>query len=108
MNDDVIPLLWRQLQVARPAALVVLLLLPASWALPSGQRWLRWAALAAALLVAAQVALGVSTLRLGLTVPALTIAHQAVAALLVALLGASLGRSLALSPAPAPPVLRHG
>jgi hypothetical protein len=41
-------------------------------------------------------------------VPALTIAHQAVAALLVALLGASLGRYLALSPAPAPPVLRHG
>jgi cytochrome c oxidase assembly protein subunit 15 len=107
-DGDGCQLLWRHRLVARPAALVVLLLLPASWALPSGQRWLRWAALAAALLVAAQVALGVITLRLGLTVPAVTIAHQAVAALLVALLGASLGRCLALPPAPAPPVLRHG
>ncbi|MFN4865979.1 MAG: COX15/CtaA family protein [Cyanobium sp.] len=107
-DGDGCQLLWRHRLVARPAALVVLFLLPASWALPSGQRWLRWAALAAALLVAAQVALGVTTLRLGLTVPAVTIAHQAVAALLVALLGASLGRCLALPPAPAPPVLLHG
>ena len=111
MDGDGCQLLWRHRLMARPAALVVLLLLPASWALPSGQRWLRWAALAAALLVAAQVALGVTTLRLGLTVPAVTIAHQAVAALLVALLGAGLGRCLARPPAPATaPALvpRHG
>jgi heme a synthase len=107
-DGDGCQLLWRHRLVARPAALAVLLLMPASLALPSCQRWQRWAALAAALLVAAQVSLGVTTLRLGLTVPAVTIAHQAVAALLVALLGASLGRCLALPPAPAPPVLRHG
>jgi heme a synthase len=101
-------LLWRHRLVGRPAALAVLLLLPASWALPAGQRWQRWAALAAALLVALQVALGITTLRLGLTLPAVTIAHQAVAALLVALLGASLGRSLALTSHPANPVPSHG
>jgi cytochrome c oxidase assembly protein subunit 15 len=59
-------------------------------------------------MVAGQVALGITTLRLGLAVPAVTIAHQAVAALLVALLGASLGRSLALSSLPATPVTSHG
>jgi len=37
-----------------------------------------------------------------------TIAHQAVAALLVALLGASLGRTLALPFRPATPVPSHG
>jgi hypothetical protein len=64
--------------------------------------------LAAALLVAAQVALGITTLRLGLTVPAVTIGHQAVAALLVAVLGASLGRSLGLPYRPPTPELSHG
>jgi len=101
-------LLWRHRLLARPAAAAVLLLLPASWALPPGQRWQRWACLGAALLVACQVALGITTLRLGLAVPAVTIAHQAVAALLVALLGASLGRSLALSFLPTTPVTSHG
>lgn len=81
---------------ARAAALAVLLLLPASWRLPAGQGWFRWLALAAAALVALQVGLGLSTLRLALAVPGLTIAHQAVGALLVALLAAALGRSLAL------------
>ncbi len=100
--------LWRHRLVARPAALLVLVLVPASWALPAHQRWQRWAALAAALLVAGQVVLGVTTLRLGLTVPAVTIAHQMVAALLVALLGASLGRSLVQPSSSATPVPSHG
>jgi cytochrome c oxidase assembly protein subunit 15 len=81
---------------ARAAALVVLSLVPLSWRLPSGQGWFRRLAVAAAALVALQVGLGVSTLRLALAVPAITIAHQAVGALLVALLAAALGRSLAL------------
>jgi cytochrome c oxidase assembly protein subunit 15 len=60
---------------------------------------LRPLALAAGLLVLAQVLLGVQTLRLQLAVPAVTIAHQLLAALLVALLGALLGRCLlALAP----------
>ena len=100
--------LWRHRLVARPAALLVLVLVPASWALPAHQRWQRWAALGAALLVAGQVVLGVTTLRLGLIVPAVTIAHQMVAALLVALLGASLGRSLVQPSSPATPVPSHG
>lgn len=45
------------------------------------------------LLVLVQVALGVLTLRLGLSQPAVTVAHQLVAALLIALLAALLVRS---------------
>jgi heme a synthase len=102
-------LLWRHRLVARPAAVAVLLLLPASWALPEGmRRWHRSACLVASLLVAGQVALGITTLRLGLAVPAVTITHQAVAALLVALLGACVGRSLAQSIRPAPLPCSHG
>lgn len=101
-------LLARHRSLAAPAAVVVLLLLPASWALPTPHHWQRWACLAAALLVAAQVALGITTLRLGLTVPAVTIGHQAVAALLLALLGACLGRSLGLPFRPNSPELSHG
>ena len=107
-SGDGCQLLWRHRLVARPAALAVLVLLPASWMLPPGQRWQRWACLAAALLVVGQVTLGIITLRLGLAVPAVTIAHQAVAALLLALLGASIGRGLALSFRSATPVLSHG
>jgi cytochrome c oxidase assembly protein subunit 15 len=44
------------------------------------------------------VVLGITTLRMELAVPALTIAHQLVAALLIALMGAVLGRSLAPLP----------
>ena len=47
----------------------------------------------AVLLVLIQVALGVFTLRLGLSQPAVTVAHQLVAALLIALLAALLVRS---------------
>lgn len=83
---------------ARAAAIAVLTLLPAnlaggSWAAIRG--WQRWSAAAAALLVVVQVVLGITTLNLSLNVPAVTIGHQAIAALLVALLGANLGRSLA-------------
>lgn len=101
-------LLWRHRLLARPAAIAVLLLLPASWALPPAQRWQRWACLASALLVLGQVLLGITTLRLGLAVPAVTIAHQTGAALLVALLGANLGRTLASPFRPAPAVPSHG
>lgn len=82
---------------ATPAALAVAALLPASLALPPGERHLRAFALVAPLLVTAQVALGIATLRLQLAVPAVTVAHQLAAALLVALLGAAAGRSLAAS-----------
>jgi heme a synthase len=101
-------LLGRHRLLARPAALAVLLLLPASWVLPPGHGWQRWACLAASLLVVAQVVLGLTTLRLGLAVPAVTIAHQAGAALLVALLGASLGRCLAQPFNPATSQPSHG
>ncbi|MGL6133077.1 MAG: COX15/CtaA family protein, partial [Prochlorococcaceae cyanobacterium] len=80
---------------ATPAALAVAALVPASLALPAAERHLRAFAVVAALLVVAQVALGVTTLRLQLAVPAVTVAHQLMAALLVALLGAAAGRSLA-------------
>jgi cytochrome c oxidase assembly protein subunit 15 len=70
---------------ARPAALLVVAL--AGWL---AWRWPRQRPLAlfAGLLVLAQIALGVFTLRLSLTVPAITVAHQITAALLVAVLSA--------------------
>jgi cytochrome c oxidase assembly protein subunit 15 len=79
---------------ATPAALGVVLMLPASLALQAPGRHLRAFCLGAALLVVVQVVLGVATLRLQLAVPAVTVAHQLTAALLVALLGATVGRSL--------------
>ena len=85
--------LWLHRLGAWPAALAPPLLALASLALPSGLRGLRPLALAAALLVLLQVALGVSTLRLQLAVPVVTVAHQLVAALLVALVAALVGRS---------------
>ena len=60
--------------------------------------WLRPAdrllAALAALMVFAQIALGVVSLRLTLAVPAVTVAHQLGAALLVAVLTALFSRSL--------------
>lgn len=53
----------------------------------------------AALAVLAQIALGVMSLRLTLAVPAVTVAHQLMAAFLVAVLAALFSRSL-LSPSP--------
>ena len=74
-------------QGAYPAAVVVLLMAAGSLALPAGHRRLQGLALAAAALVVVQVALGVFTLRLQLAVPAVTVAHQLTAALLVGVLG---------------------
>ena len=81
-------------QLAGPASLALVLLASASWLLPAGQGPLRLFAAGAVVLVAVQVALGIASLRLGLSQPALTIAHQLVAALLVALIGAIWGASL--------------
>lgn len=62
---------------------VVVALIAGGWARQ------QWPLLCVALgLVAAQVALGVSTLRMGLSQPALTVGHQLVACLLVAVLSA--------------------
>jgi len=74
-------------QGAYPAAVTVLLLAAASLALPAGNGRGRGLAFAAAGLVVVQVVLGVLTLRLQLAVPAVTIAHQLTAALLVGVLG---------------------
>ena len=76
-----------------PVAVVVLAfagaaLLTGGWA----RRQWPWLG-GAVLLVLVQVALGVLTLRLGLSQPAVTIAHQLVAALLIALMAALLVRS---------------
>ncbi|MFZ0408622.1 MAG: COX15/CtaA family protein [Cyanobium sp.] len=78
---------------AYPAAVSVLLLGLASLALPAPARGWRALALAGSGLVLLQVVLGISTLRLALAMPAITVAHQLTAALLVAVLGALLGRS---------------
>ena len=76
---------------ARPVAAAVLL--AASWGLWRRQAERVLAALAA-VAVASQVALGVMSLRLTLAVPAVTVAHQLMAAFLVAVLAAWFSRSL--------------
>ena len=86
---------------------VVAMLLPAcaSLALPKDHRRLARLTLGPALLVPIQVLLGVLTLRLQLDQPPVTVAHQVVAAVLVALVGAIGGRTLVcLFPARAVPV----
>lgn len=81
-------------QLAMPAALSVMAMAGVSL-LPLGiDSRSRALAAGAAILVALQVALGILTLRWQLHLPFLTIAHQLVAALLVALLGAISGRTL--------------
>ena len=86
---------------ATPAALCVLLfvlvaLLSGSWARA------QWPLLLMALLlVGAQIGLGVTTLRLGLSQPAVTVAHQLVACLLVAVLA---GLTCRRQPAPSDPL----
>ncbi len=78
---------------AQPAALLVLAL-PLLALLPGwGRRQLPLALLAGGL-VALQVALGLASLRLTLAVPAITVAHQLTAALLVAVLAALTARGL--------------
>jgi len=62
--------------------------------LPPGQGQLPGLAQGAAVLVLAQVSLGIWTLKLQLQAPLVTIGHQLLAALLVALLAAVLARSL--------------
>ncbi|MCS5698345.1 COX15/CtaA family protein [Cyanobium sp. FGCU-52] len=85
---------------AWPAALSLLVLAALSLGLPAPQAPLRRLSLVALLLVAAQVALGILSLRLQLSQPAVTAAHQLVAALLVALIGALWGRGLLRPSAP--------
>ena len=82
---------------------VVIVVLGFAWAAVLVGGWTRrqWPWLGGAvLLVLVQVALGVLTLRLGLSQPVVTVAHQLVAALLIALLAALLVRSPDL---PSPP-----
>tara|TARA_B100001939_G_scaffold250657_1_gene217587 strand:+ start:747 stop:1649 length:903 start_codon:yes stop_codon:yes gene_type:complete len=89
--------------LATPAAAVALLSVLLVLALPSpapARRLLTFAGV----LVAAQVLLGVLTLRLALSEPLVTVGHQLVAALLIATFSAA---AVALRPAPSP-VLRHG
>ncbi len=74
---------------ATPAGLLVVAAALASLALPAGQRLVGSLAGTALVLVACQVALGVASLRLQLSVPLVTVAHQIVAALLVAVLAAA-------------------
>ncbi len=95
-------------QGAYPAALAVLLLAAAALALPAGARRLRVMAFCAAALVVLQVGLGVLTLRLQLAVPAVTIAHQLTAALLVAVLGGLWGLSALPSSLPSRYEVAHG
>jgi cytochrome c oxidase assembly protein subunit 15 len=79
-------------QLAMPAALSVSALAASTLLLPAGLGQLPALALGSAALVAAQVALGIWTLRLQLEAPLVTIAHQLTAALLVGLLAAVVAR----------------
>ncbi len=90
------------------AAVPVLLMAVASLALPAGHLRLKAFSLAAAALVAVQIALGVLTLRLQLQMPAVTVAHQLTAALLVAVIGALGGLTLISLFPSSRPVPAHG
>jgi cytochrome c oxidase assembly protein subunit 15 len=84
------------------AALGPLVLGLCALALPPAHARLRGLAWAGALLVVVQILLGVLTLRLQLSVPAATVGHQLVAALLVAVIGGMAGASFPLQPPPRP------
>lgn len=71
-------------------------------ALPPGHPWLRGLAVAGVGLVLLQVGLGVLTLRLQLSLPAVTVGHQLAAALLVAVIGGLGGASFSTQPPPVP------
>lgn len=88
--------------IATPAAVVVLLLALITVLRPDSGAAQRLLGLAAGALVAVQLALGVATLRLQLSVPAVTVGHQITAALLVAVLAALFVRALPTSE------VRHG
>jgi cytochrome c oxidase assembly protein subunit 15 len=88
---------------ARPAALAVLLQAALLvWCRPA----LRPLALFSALLVGLQIALGVLSLRLSLQMPAVTVAHQISAALLIAVLAALSVQTLRTAPSSPEPI--HG
>lgn len=84
----------RHRQLAVPAALSVVAMAGITLVSPLADRLTRGLAASAACLVGAQVVLGLLTLHWQLQVPAITIAHQFLAALLLAILGALCGRSL--------------
>lgn len=88
--------------VAYPAAALVLALGLITLVRPQAGRALRLLAGVPAALVLGQLALGVATLRLQLSIPAVTVAHQVTAALLVALLSALVVRAFQFSE------VRHG
>lgn len=90
--------LLRHRQLAVPAGLSVLAVAGISFVSPWADPLWRGLAAAAAGLVGLQAVLGVLTLRGQLQMPLLTVAHQLVAALLVALLGALCGLSLQAGP----------
>ena len=95
-------------QLALGAAGGVALMAATAPLLPRGLGHLRGLAFGAIGLVALQIGLGIWTLMLQLAVPAVTVAHQLVAALLVALLSAVLARALGpLQPQPSKE-LAHG
>ena len=95
-------------QLALGAAGGVALLAATAPLLPRGLGHLQGLAFGAIGLVALQIGLGIWTLKLQLAVPAVTVAHQLVAALLVALLSAVLARALGqLQPQPSQE-LAHG
>lgn len=75
-------------QLSTPVALAVIAVVAALLLIPGLQRRHWPLATAAAALVSLQVALGVATLRLALSVPLVTVAHQITAALLIAVLSA--------------------
>mgnify|MGYP002630627762 CR=1 FL=1 len=95
-------------QLALGAAGGVALMAATAPLLPRGLGHLQGLAFAAIGLVALQIGLGIWTLTLQLAVPAVTVAHQLVAALLVALLSAVFAR--ALGPLQSQPIkeLAHG
>lgn len=86
--------LLRHRQLALPAGLTVVAMAGTLLVSPRTDGRLRALCLGAATLVVLQVALGILTLRSQLQLPSLTIAHQLVAALLMAHLGALMGRTL--------------
>lgn len=95
-------------QLALGAAGGVALMAATAPLLPRGLGHLQGLAFGAIGLVALQIGLGIWTLKLELAVPVVTVAHQLVAALLVALLSAVLARALGpLQPQPSKELV-HG
>jgi cytochrome c oxidase assembly protein subunit 15 len=84
--------MWHR-QLAGLTAFGVVLMAGLALFTPAFDHRLRWMAGVAAILVGLQVGLGLLTLHVQLHQPGLTIAHQLVAALLVAQLGALCGRT---------------